>query len=106
VNVESSFHGGRSTGLLLINDNYSENDVIIYIDGSVKQTFSEFVRFYSASERMNVHEDNGAFYHSPSSMTMEVMAVTKALSWLVTLDFTNVCNLSDSVSILRKIEAG
>jgi hypothetical protein len=38
-------------------------------------------------------------------MTMEAMAVTKALSWLETQAFTNACVLSDSMSMLRKLEA-
>jgi ribonuclease HI len=46
------------------------------------------------------------FYHTTSSMTMGAMAVTKALSWLETQAFTNVCILRDSMSMLRKIEAG
>jgi ribonuclease HI len=52
-----------------------------------------------------VHEDSGAFRHTTSSMTMEVIAVNKALSWLETQAFTNECVISDSMSMLRKIEA-
>jgi hypothetical protein len=37
-------------------------------------------------------------------MIMEVMSVTKALSWLETHAFTNAYILSDSMSMLRKIE--
>jgi ribonuclease HI len=55
---------------------------------------------------LTVHEDCGAFHHTTSSMTMEVMAVTKASSWLEIQAFTNACVLSDSMSMLRKIEAG
>jgi hypothetical protein len=38
-------------------------------------------------------------------MTMEVMTVTKALSWLETQAFTNACVLSDSMSMLRKVKS-
>jgi ribonuclease HI len=37
----------------------------------------------------------GLLYFFTSSMTMEVMAVTKALSWLETQAFTNACVLGD-----------
>jgi ribonuclease HI len=53
-----------------------------------------------------VHDDSGAFHHTTSSRIIEVMAVTKVLTWLATQTFTNVCILSDSMSMLRKIEAG
>jgi ribonuclease HI len=60
---------------------------------------------YSVSGE-TVHEDIiveiSSYY---SSMTMEVMTVTKALSWLETQAFTNACVRIDSVSMLRKIEA-
>jgi hypothetical protein len=36
----------------LIHENYTENNVIIYTDGSVVQR-AELVGFYSASEKMN-----------------------------------------------------
>jgi ribonuclease HI len=39
-------------------------------------------------------------------MTIEVIAVTKALSWFEKQAFTNACILSDSISMLRKIQAG
>jgi ribonuclease HI len=39
-------------------------------------------------------------------MTMEVLAVTKALFWLETPVFTNVCILNDSMSMLRKLAEG
>ena len=40
------------------------------------------------------------------SMTMEVMAVTKAFIWLESQNYTGVCILSDSMSMIRKLEAG
>jgi ribonuclease HI len=39
-----------------------------------------------------------------SSLTMEVMTVTRAMAWLETQTFTDVCFLGDSMSMLRKIE--
>jgi ribonuclease HI len=50
-----------------------------------------------------VSEDSGLFALTISSMTMEIMAVT---AWLDTQTFRHVCFLSDSISMLRKIEIG
>jgi ribonuclease HI len=38
-------------------------------------------------------------------MTIEVMEVTKALSWIETQAYTNICIPSDSMSMHRQIEA-
>ena len=51
-------------------------------------------------------EDSGAFAVTTSSLTMEVMAVTRAISWLETQTFNHACFLSDSMSMLKKIEKG
>jgi ribonuclease HI len=53
-----------------------------------------------------VHENSGAFRHTTSSKTMEVMAVTKALYWLDTQAFTNASVLNDPMSMIRNVEAG
>ena len=45
-------------------------------------------------------EDSGAFSSTTCSMTMEVMAVTKALDWV------GSCVLSDSMTMPRKAEKG
>ena len=54
--------------------------------------------------KKTIKEDSGAV--TTSSLTVEVMAVTKAMAWLETQTFTGVCFLSDSMSMLRKIEKG
>uniref|UniRef100_A0A0B7ASC7 Uncharacterized protein n=1 Tax=Arion vulgaris TaxID=1028688 RepID=A0A0B7ASC7_9EUPU len=44
-----------------------------------------------------VKEDSGAFAVTTGSLTMEIMAVTKAMVWLESQ--THECFLSDSVTI-------
>jgi ribonuclease HI len=39
-------------------------------------------------------------------MMMEVMAVTQAFRWLESQDYTHACILSDSMSMIRRVEAG
>jgi ribonuclease HI len=53
-----------------------------------------------------VREDSDAFALTTSSMTMEIMSVTRAMVWLETQTFHHVCFLSDSMSMLRKIKTG
>jgi ribonuclease HI len=53
-----------------------------------------------------VREDSGAFALTTSSMTMEIMAVTRTIEWLETQTFHHVCFLSDAMSMLRKIKTG
>jgi ribonuclease HI len=48
--------------------------------------------------------DSDDFHHPTSRITNEVMEVTKALSWLETQAFTNVCFLSESMSMFRKLD--
>ena len=49
---------------------------------------------------------SGAFAVTTSSLTMETMAVTKALAWLCTQEYTHACILSDSMNMLKKIQTG
>jgi ribonuclease HI len=53
-----------------------------------------------------VREDSGAFAQTTSSMKIEIMAVTGAIAWQETQTFHHVFFLSDSMSMLRKIETG
>jgi ribonuclease HI len=50
-----------------------------------------------------VREDSRAFALTTSSMTMAIMAVTRAIAWLKTQTFCHVCFLSDTMGMLRKI---
>jgi ribonuclease HI len=67
----------------------------VYTDGSVVRHVQSSWGFKAQVSGQTVHEKSGAFRHTTSSMTIEVIAVTKALSWLETQAFTNVCVLSN-----------
>jgi ribonuclease HI len=90
----------------LIHENSSENVYNIYIDGSVLRHAQSSWAFTAQARGRTMHKDSGIFYHTSSSITMEVMALTKVLSWLETQAFRNLFFLSDSMSTLGKIEAG
>jgi ribonuclease HI len=90
----------------LIFENSPEAEAVIYTDGSVVRHTRSSWAFTAQVKGKTKMEDSGAFSVTTSSLTMEVMAVTKAMAWLETQTFTDVCFLSDSMSMLRKIENG
>jgi hypothetical protein len=51
-------------------------------------------------------ENGGAFHQTTSSISTEVLAVTRTLSWLETQTFANEYYLSDSMNMFRKIGTG
>ena len=90
----------------LISENASDHDVIIYTDGSVIRHVPSSWAFTAQVGGDVVKEDSGGFAVTTSSLTMEIMAVTKAMIWLESQTFIHACFLSDSMSMLRKIETG
>ena len=90
----------------LIDENSADNDVIIYTDGSVIRHQRCSWAFSARSSGKTVKEASGAFATTTSSLTMEVRAVTEAWLWLTSQDYAHACILSDSMSMLRKVEAG
>ena len=96
--------GGRGQALIL--ENSSDGDVIIYADGSVVRHVRSSWAYTAQVCGKVVKEDSGAFALTTSSMTMEIMAVSRALVWLETQKFTNVCFLSDSMNMLKKVKNG
>ena len=90
----------------LISENSGDGDVLIYTDGSVVRHHRSAWAFTARSACQTVYEASGAYLMTTSSMTMEVIAVTRAISWLATQDYSRVCILSDSMSMIRRVEAG
>ena len=90
----------------LIFENSLEGDVVIYTDGSVVRRVKSSWAYTAQAGRRIVKEGSGGFAVTTSSLTMEVMAVSKAITWLESQTFTGACFLSDSMSMLRKIEMG
>lgn len=87
----------------LIFENSPEAEAVIYTDGSVVRHTKSSWAFTAQVKGKTKMEDSGAFSVTTSSLTMEVMAVTKAMAWLETQTFTDVCFLIDSMSMLIKI---
>jgi ribonuclease HI len=90
----------------LISENSKEGDVIIFTDGSVVRHVRSAWGFVAFRGGLSVREDSGAFPVTTSSMTMEVKAVSRAMVWLETQDDVHVVFLSDSMSMLRKVQTG
>ena len=90
----------------MIFENSLAGEVIIYTDGSVVRHQRCAWAFTAQVDGTTLKEDSGAFAETTSSMTMEVRAVTEAIAWLETQCFTQACFLSDSMSMIRKIEKG
>ncbi len=92
----------------LIDEHSRPGDIIIYTDGSVVRGERSAWAFTSQRNGRTLHEDSGAFPTTTSSMTMEVMAASRALEWVkeLNVDVRHICIVTDSMSMLRKIEAG
>jgi hypothetical protein len=84
----------------LILYNSPEADAVIYTDGSFVRHTKSLCAFTAQVKGKTIMEDSGAFSVTTSCLTMEVIAVTRAMAWLETKTFTDVCFLSDSIGML------
>ena len=89
-----------------IGDISRPGDAIIYTDGSVVRGQQSGWAFTVRANGGIIHEDAGAFSLTTSSMCMEINAITEALSWLQTQQFTHAVIVTDSMSTLQKIKGG
>jgi ribonuclease HI len=80
----------------LTHENSSENDVIIYTYGSVVRHVQNSWASTAQISGRTLQEDSGTFHYTTSSMAMEVMVVTKAMSWLETQSYTNLVCIFDN----------
>ena len=80
-------------------------DIIIYTDGSVnRNTNKSGWDFVAYRKSVKLVEKSSAYSTVTSNMRMEIEGVTAALNWLITDTSTHSVILTDSLSMLRKIE--
>lgn len=65
----------------LVYETSSKDGVVVYTDGSLVQHMRSSWKYVSTGRRA-VKEDCGYFVLTTNSLTMEIIAVTKAMAWL------------------------
>ena len=92
--------------LSCIDENTQASDVVIFTDGSVKRGVQSGWGFSARCRSKIIMEQSGAYSATTSSMRMEEQAATKALEWISGTVHTGAAIVTDSQSMLRKIERG
>ena len=90
----------------LIDENSRNDDVVIFTDGSVVRGVRSGWGFTARTGGRRVEEQCSAYAITTRSMRMEEEAATAALSWLSTTSYTGAVIVTDSQSMLRKLESG
>lgn len=85
-----------------IYENSSEGGVVTYTDRSVVHHWHISWAYVVQFGGKTVSEDCVAFALPMSSLTIELMAVTKAIAWLESQTFCQGYFLSDSLNMLMK----
>ncbi len=89
-----------------ISENSKSSDVVIYTDGSVCRGIKSGWAFSAYTNGKRVKEKCGAVTNTTSSMDMEILAISEALSWVTTTNQSHVVIITDSMSTLTKIQKG
>jgi len=90
----------------LICENTRTGDAVIYTDGSVIRGTRSGWAYSARVDGKIVSEDNQAYANTTSSMRMEEDAATAALRWLSSQQHTGAAIVTDSQSMLQKIQQG
>ena len=93
--------------LSLIHENSKPGDPVIYKDGSVRRGVKNGWGLIALQNNKVMHRTSGATAAATtSSMTMEIVAITRALEWICRTqpNSTHLVFLTDSQSTLRRIE--
>ena len=84
---------------------WQTQDLIVYTDGSVTKDQSGW-GFTVKQGATTIPEGNAAYTGSTSSLTVDVEAVTHAFCWIAPRGESWTIILTDSVSLLQKVEWG
>ena len=93
---------------MLVEAKSKPHGIVIYTDGSFTRDRSGWGLTIKQGGR-TVHEDSGAHRVTTSSLTIEVEAVTHTIQWLASQRDTQITHaiiLTDSMSLLQKVECG
>ena len=93
---------------MLVEANSKPHDIVIYTDGLVTKDRSG-LGFRAKKGGRTIHEDSGAHRVTPSSLTMEVEAVTRKIQWPASQRDAQIIYaiiLTDSMNRLQKAESG
>ena len=94
--------------MMFVEANSKPHGILIYMDGSFTRERSGW-GFAVKQGGRTVHEDSGAHRVKTSSLIMEVEAITHAIQWLACqrdAEITHAVILTDSISLLQKVESG
>ena len=90
----------------IIEENSSPGDVIIFTDGSVVREQKSGWAYSARVRGQIVSEDSRACSTTLSSMMTEINAVTLALTWVISQDYSRILFVTDSLSTLEKVRQG
>ena len=90
----------------IIEENSRPGDVIIFTDGSVVREQKSGWAYSARVDGQIISENSMACSTTLSSMMTEINAVTLALTWVSSQDYSRVVFVTDSLSTLEKVRQG